>query len=473
MAETNTSENLTIQNILDGKTDFLTLDFTSAQDRTSALNCLNKKQLLARRLNVNNHGQLEVLKLWVESKYENILVLTAEQRNKELIDIFLEGKFRNQLAQWAKDGGDPFGNSVALIHSYTKQQLICYNYETKEGEAVSYFDETLGIPVKLKTEASLKLKLTDALKLVKKIDIELERVDLTITINLINNIITDCLRSALLEIIDGQKISYYDIPKHYPEIRDALTEQLQSAFAKCGLSLSDLKLNDIYLTNDIDEQLENQYFALAKIARVKEFEYKLEEQSLKLYEQKAKIHSHYPDFQPGLTEAEKDLALERYLKRVGKAKEVTVKVHQEVLPDRVDENTDSLSSVTINAPTEPTPPIPSKKYRVGYGIVTALWAILTVVLCVLEDMLMYGIIIGAVGFVGLLICGIILRYQLKYGLSKAEKEDYDQKLEAYHKSLEEYNQKDSTLKGKRPARAEKPAEIETAQPAEITDSKQE
>lgn len=475
MAEVNTADiNTAVQNILEGKEDFLALDFSSAQGREIALRCLNSKQLLCRRLSVSKPAQLEVLKQWVEQKHENILILNVEQRTKELVDIYLEKKFRKQLDDWARsEEKEPLEESVSIIHSYTKQQLICYDYETKKGEIVSYFDEPLGIPVKLKTEANVKLKLLDALKLVKKIDIELERVDLTITIDLINNIFVENLRAALLEIIDGDQVSYYDLPKHYGDIRELLAEKLQAAYTKCGLSVAELKIKDISLMNNIDEHLENQYFNLARTARVKEFEYKQEEQSLKLYEKKAKIHATYPDFQLGLTEAEKDLALERYLKRINNEKEAPMHVKRQQVIDPYHVDTGNETTVVIKKPQPPVEPKKSFKSRIVVGVLSAAIVVLAVVLGILVEPWYIPVAYGAAAAIAMICVGIGLRYQLRYGYTKAEKEAYENALKEYDNSMEEYNKQPSAKKAASAAKpAETPAKTVAAEPKHGEEQKQ-
>lgn len=433
-----TNNNVTIQNILDGKKDFLSLDFNAHQDRDIALQCLEKNQLLARKLNIAKPAQLDLLKEWLVKKYEYMLILKPEQRCKELVDIYLGEKYKEQLSKWSGEG-DPLAQHISLMYSYTKQQILGYTYETKKGEEVSYFDDNLGVPIKLKSEINIKLKLVDALRLVKKIDIELERVDLGLTVKVIHNALTDCLRSSILSVIEENNLSYYDLPKHLPKIKEVLAASLKLVFDRYGLYISELKINDISLTNDMEEQLEQQYIALAKISRVKEFEYKQEEQSLKLYEKKARIHAAYPDFQLGLTEAEKDLALERYLKRVGEAKEVTTEVKHKELGKALDTDGD-VSSTTISAPVPPVAPASSKKYRIWYSISVVLWAVLCAVfLSMGEELLTFGIVIAIVGFVALLTTGILLRYQLKYGMSKKTKDSYDEQLKIYNKQLDEYN----------------------------------
>lgn len=473
MADTNVSIEQIVKDIEDGKKDILSLDFTSPRDIDIALKCLQKKQLLARRLDITKLGHIEVLKQWIASNYVNLLILNSDQRCKELIDVYLEGKYTSQLAEWKKanakgDMSKPLAKNIAIIHSYTKQQIICYEYETKKGETVSYFDEKLGIPVKLKTDAKIKLKLLDSLKLVKKVDVELERFDLGITISTVHDVFTDNLKSVLLKLIDGQKVSYYDIPKHWPEIHDALVKSLQVAYEQYGLGVAEVKIGDITLTNDIDKQIEKQYFGLAKIARVKEFEFKQEEQSLKLYEQKAKIHSAYPEFQVGLTEVEKDLALERYLKRIDKVKDLDGDTKEQVLPDRDTTGAGDLSKAVVTKPTEPTKPVASNGFRVTYSILASVWLVVTVLLCALGSMTA-GIVVGAVGAVALLITGIICRCQLKHGYSKAVKDAYDNAKKDYDRNMAEYNLRDSgaTQQAQQAPQPEQPqaqAAATTAQP---------
>lgn len=436
------TEKITVESILEGKKDFFALNFELAEDRETALTCMDKMQIFARRMNVNDPTHLDLLKMWIERKYDNIFFLSPEQRCKELITLFLELKFYNQLECRKID--PTLAKSVSLSKSYTKQLVICCNYETKEGEVFGYFDEKLNIPVKLQTSAVIKFKLVDALELIKRIDIEFERVDFEFVINFINNMIWENLRTTLLDVICKNKISYYDLPEHMVEIKDVLLDKLRVATEGSGLTVSDLKVNDVSLINRIDEVLEKQFYGLAKLARMKEFEYKQEEESLKFYEKKAMIHAAYPDFEVGLTEAEKDFALDRYLKRKEIAKDLGVEVYNQKTGQRFAEHTGEATRVSIKKPEPPVPLVASHKYLTRLIVLIVASLVAAAIAAVLPD---YPILWGVTAALGIItiLYGIINRYKIKYGVSKQEKEEYDEKLKTYNILLGEYNQQTKHL----------------------------
>lgn len=433
----NNKEQAIANSIISGEKDFLSLNFDRVEDREAALICLDKMQLLALRLNVETPSHLELLKLWVKRKFENLLILAPEQRCAELVNIFLEGKFQRQLSR--QGSPDPFlAKSVSLMHSYSKQLVVCYNYETKEGEVISYFDQVLQIPIKLNTNAALKLKLVDGLKFVKALDIELDYVDLHAAVNLINSLMVQSIRAALLEIICNKNVSYYDMPKHLEEIRSDVAQRLAADVEKYGMQLAELKINDISLIDRIDEQLEKQYYALAKLSQRKQFEYHLEEEALKLYEKKAMIHATYPDFELGMTEAEKDFALERYLLRKDKSKDLDAQVQTQKTAKRLTEHTGSATTVKINKPQPPIPPVKQNKYRILFTIFTLLWVAATIVLFTVGDLKNAAIAVLCVGVVAIAGLGYLYRYQLMNGVSKKAQSDYNEALKTYEKQLAEY-----------------------------------
>lgn len=431
-----------VKDIVDGKLDMLLLDYTSDKVKEIVLQCLKEKPSLAQGLDVNDENQREILKRWVDCNYSNLLLLDKNQRHTELVNIYLEHIFKAQLQLW-HDENNAWFKDISIEHSFTGQQVIHYSYITKEGELVSYFDNYLGMPVKLKTQAALKIKITNALSLVKGLDIELEKVDLGTLAKFINIRINNCLRDTILGTIEAKKISYYDLPRFFSFIKDKLTSGLQSQFTKCGLAVTDADIKDISITNDAIEKFENQYFTFAQLARKKEFENKLEAASLKLYEQKAAIHDKYPNFATGLTEEEKDRALERYLKRIGK----DIKPEVEEIKREVIEKVADPGKLPPKKP-EDEQPIPPKAlakndtFRVLYGIFGGLWLAAGVVLTV---MLFSQIIIGACvlgsGVVAMIVAGICGGHLLRYGYTKSAKKKYDAEMEVYQTKLADYNAK--------------------------------
>lgn len=431
-----------VHDIIEGKMELSALDFTTGQAKEIALLCLEEKQFLARQLDASDVSQREVLKLWVEKNYGNLLLLNKEQRHADLVNVYLEHKFKEQMQKWTKENND-VSKDFSIERSYSGQQIINYNYATREGEAICYFDNGLGIPVRLKTQAAFRLKIINALWLVENLDVELKRADLSLTINLINTCIHNCMRDVVLTVIETKKLSYYDLPRFFTAIKDKLAVSLQAQFNKFGVLVMDADIKDISIINKVTEKFESQYYALAEVALVKEFENKLEAASLKLYEQKAMIHDKYPSFQTGMTEAEKDLALSRYLKRTGQEQELAaVDVITDVLPPKPHDPTALVTKAEIKKPVQPAAPVPKNSYRVAYGIVVALLIAIGAALTVLAILFQKTVIIGAsvlgVGVVVAVVWGILWRFELKHGMSNSAKTTYEQKLAEYNKNLEEY-----------------------------------
>lgn len=433
------------QQICYGSGDLLSLDFTSAEDREIAVRCLDKRIYLSAKLNPDIWEHREVLKVWIRKNYRNIFSLRIDQRHKDLVNIYLEEKYNEQLKSLIssenankgahKDNEFNLSDCINLIHSYSGQQLIIYKYATKEGEVVCYFDNTLGVPAKLKTNADFRIKIIDALALVKKIDIELERIGLTKTIEFINNIINDNLRETLLNIIENNKITYYELPRYYRLIIKQLKTNLQDVFNECGLLIDDIKINDISLTNNMDDILEKEYFNLARIAHEKEAENKINEMSLKLYEQKAMIHEKYPNFQMGLTEAEKDRALSRYLERLRNEKKTEPQIKNEALA-KIGIGEDEITNNSNNDADEAAPvKVITNKYRYIYGIAFAIWLIASITLTYIETTRALGIVILSVGAVLLILLGYFWRIELIEGMTRADKKIYEDSCKAYENRL--------------------------------------
>lgn len=430
----------TVKSILEGKVDFLSLDFTTEQGKEIALKCIDAIQIFALRLNAEDVAQRKVLKRWIEKDYKRLLLLDRAQRHAELINVYLEHKFQEQLQKWIDDK-KPITGDLSIDRSYTEQQVITYKYATKEGEEICYFDNGLGIPVKLKTQAAFKFKITNAQCLVEKIDVELNRVNLGLVVNLINSAVHNCMRDVVLSTIEMQKLSYYDLPRFYTAIKDNLAEKLQAQFNDYGISVAGVNIIDISITNNITEKFEKEYYKFAELARKKEFENKLEAASLTLYEQKAMIHDKYPNFQMSLTEAEKDRALERYLERTGHKQELAnLEVKQDNLGKRSKADDIFDTAAEFPVPQEPEAPIPTNKYRIMYGVIAAVLCVLGAVLTVLlNKQIMVGVGVVIAAAVWLVVMGVVWRYELRYGLSKKVKSDYDSKLQVYRKNIEEYD----------------------------------
>lgn len=425
---TNENVNARSVEIIMGKQSITALDFTLPQDREVALKCLKDKQSLSRQLNSSDPNQLDVLKKWVSSSYANLLALDKEQLCHELVDIYLYDKIVSSGKTVDK---------ASIFKSYNQEQVVLYEYETKDGEAVCYFDKALGLPTRLKVNASFRFKLVDAFALVRKIDVELSRVDFRLIIGFLTHNINDAIRDVLLDIIDHQKPAYYELPRYFEQIATELIASLNVKLTDAGLIAEEVRILNITIPNDTSDKLENQYFALAEMERVKQSEFKLEAEALKLYEAKAAIHDKYPNFPLGLTETEKDLALNRYLKRAGMYKENTVKIKGDGFDMRDSSGTGDDTLLKPEMPIAPQEPTVNHKWR-NLFICACVFVALAGGLIAGLAHLIAGIAILVIGAVSLTVLGIVKRKELNNGVSEADLMVYNSKQTQYLEDLAKY-----------------------------------
>ncbi len=291
------------------------LDFSSGDDFALAIYCLENDTSLVRTLDVDDDEQRNLLKQWIENIWDE----TGECRYLSCLQFGVDHpELLMQYIRLKLVKTDPHDKEMVLTESYDDKLVFNYQYETKRGETVAYFDQALGVPTSLVVKANIKLKLIDPQALVEKIDMSLKQIDLAIVTGFITNKLNQVVRDTLLSFITYKKLSFYDLPQHYTVINKGVMEKITDSFNDCGLSTIDFSVSDIAVTDNTDVLLRNQFFAIAEAERVKAHEQKLESAALDLYERKAAIHAKYPNFPLTLTEAEKDLALNRYLTRKGK-----------------------------------------------------------------------------------------------------------------------------------------------------------
>lgn len=427
----------TVTRILSGQKKFSDLDFSVSKDRRVALDCIKAKQDYVFSLNADNEFERMILKEWVRGDYRNLLVLKKEQWHKELIDIYLFLKF-TKGADYQSD------SSLSILRGYDQKLMFIFSYVTKEGETVAYFDKTLGVPTKLKTTATIKLKLLDSASLVKKIDISLQWLDRKLVLAQLNNVINGVLRDIVLSTIEENNVTFFDLPRYFTYIGEKIKSELEKALLTYGLSVSDVNIINIVIPNNTGEVLEKQFLYLAKERNLREFEHDMESASLKFYEQKAAIHEKYPEFPITLTETEKDFALERYLKRIGKENSHTEDIVEESLEKRDTDLKGSLTKTTLKMPVAPEEPPKSKTL----AIFISLFAVAIVVA---------GLLFIASKVAGFIALGVvILGFGLyatfafdklkKSGAADKRHKEYQRQYEEYQKALDDYYSKQNETK---------------------------
>ncbi len=341
MAELNGNETL-IQKITDGKTKIRELSLTNETAFNAALGALHRKPILAKELNPKSEGEKRLIIAWLNSKRpenttsappfdacfgapEKIVYLNEEkifsdeQHDNDIIREYLDIvlKKSNEL------------NDFHLFRSFGKNLVMKFNFETKKGEEIVYLDKELDLPIYMLAKAELLFKIFDPYAFVKFVDVHLQQINLELILSKIAPLIALCLRSVILKTIEEKTVSYYDLSKYYDNIAKDLRAELQAALESSGIRVEEAFLKNTCFANNVNHIFESQKVEFIQKQRDLYLQHKAERLSLENYERKAEIHSKYPTYEVGLTEKEKDNAIERYLFKERGYKEETVQAVKE------------------------------------------------------------------------------------------------------------------------------------------------
>ena len=357
--------------------DFIDLaELKEARDLEIALFCLEHKSNFLSELNINKPSHMKILKNYVNKNYSNYLMLPRYNLEcEDLLGIYLYKKFIEATKE---------KKTISVMRSYEKKTVLCYRYETKKGETIAYFDKMLGVPTVLKVTADLKIKIVGPERLMKAIDVEVEMIDLNLTENYIDTIVGKNLRDIILNYLQKNDLTYYLMPQHYTPIGEEVKKKLNESLTDAGLEICDLNILDITIPNNTNEMFERQFFAIAEAERVKDYEYRMENAALDLYEKKAEIHNKYPDFPVTLTESEKDFALNRYLKRIGVNTDLTADIENDTLATRERQGTGTLTKAKMVEPIAPKEPKKPNAFRKIFIISLAICSIVSLIMLIVN-----------------------------------------------------------------------------------------
>ena len=410
---------------LSGKKPFLSLDFTNYRDREIALYCLKRNIAFLQVLDKTQPTHVSLLASWIDQDFSNYIhIYNYKLSTPALLERYLFIKFRATKS---------YDDDLTLMHSLKNKMMLCYRYTTKKGETISYFDTSLGVPTPLVITADMRLKMMNADDFINALDYHITILDLPLAFEKVRSVINKSIRDALLGFIAENNLTYYQLPQYYSELNSAVSDALDIALKAFGLSVVDLDILDISISNNTQDLFEKQYFAISEARRVKEYEFAMEETALNLYEKKAEIHNKYPEFPVTLTEAEKDFALNRYLNRNGIDTSLSAEIRKKHLDDPDDRRHEG--TLTKGKTTKPQAPTPSK-FKKAYFIALVIMLLVSISIC-------FGSVAGGLIAIGItaLIFGIIAIVKYPAFL----KTDNLAENAAYMKQLEDYGREQSAL----------------------------
>lgn len=366
--------------------------------RNAFFKAIERRPALLRKIGKNCSNAQTWLKLAIEQNFENFVYLNQSQYTNPLAQTFLYNRLVEKKQANNKEG-------LAFNISKSLDNLIIFNcsYTTPDGEELFYLDSELKLPIGLKSAYKLAIKLVDAVKFIKKLDIHITLLGKNKIETAIEDIIGNLYKTTLSAYIKKNKKGFYELTTSYSDIEEMIMPKLNSELEDFGFEVNSFIIKAIAIPKDIQYKIEDQAFEIRHRLEEALADETLSKKSLENYEAKLSIEHKYPNATPSLTEHEKDLALRRYMMRTGKNKE-----------DIIDHNIDisqkqEKNDREINQEKDIVPEIKPSNFKSNYF--TAL------VICVLVSLFMLAVQTSA-GLVFLVITTVIFALVAIFNINK-------------------------------------------------------
>ncbi len=395
------------------------------------------------QLTLDDIAAQEILYAWVKSSSSNILKLNPDQYFPEIMELY----FYDRMVMTAP--ADKSLCSFSLHKSVDGYYCLNVNYVTHAGEEIRYMDSQLKMPVVMSSRLQVRLKVYDMMKFMNAMDISLNMLSYRQVERYVSDLIVNAYRSVMMILLDKRQVGYYSLNRYYKNIADTVTMLFDNDYDRRGILISDFQIREISIPKNTVDSMERQCFAYRKLEQKFEHDLRCEKMALDMYERKAEIHGKYPNFPVGMTEAEKDFALERYMKKMGLYEEPVLDFGDEdkvVVADAATETTDVFDALPEKpvAPHKPEEPVLSvRKYGEPTGIIS--WILFIILGAASVAMFFFGDRIAALGnFLGyaavavsVLIFGL---YRAHATVVKYKRKENAPAVATYKENLAKYEQ---------------------------------
>ncbi len=399
-----------VNKIINGTRSINDLELKYQEHENVALTLLRIRPAMARKFDLKNAEQKSVIIKWVKDSTSDFKTkikyldpddyMSEDSYDNDILAIFIEKALANNL----DDRNEP--KDFKTLSSFAGETVIKFNYETLDGEEMVYNDRLLNLPISLFAKASLSLKITNNYNFLKFIDVNPQQINKNIIYAKLVTGISSALRSVVLSVIEEHNLCYYEINKYYDEISNKVVAYLNRSFVDTGLFLSEFYLLNISIPNETDKIFEQNRIKFMQLEQELELKHKAELLALENYEKKAEIHDKHPTFEFGLTEKEKDNAVERYL-----TKKNGTQTHEFKQTKNVNKRERSISLGKINDLTEGVDQkdsiVEEKKsinFTIIFGAIGAIFMLIGIVVAVLASPIGGCIVLA----IGILIMGVVV-----------------------------------------------------------------
>ena len=340
-----TTESIVVD-LVQGVLDVNLLNLAKANQRTAFLQAVEERPALLAQVSKENEEQFFALS--IGKNPELFVHLKRKQYTNTLAQIYLFDRLSTIAEKKSSQ-------SILIGKSMDDKIVFTMSYLSSEADQLYYLDRELQVPVSLKSSLLLTLKLENAIALIDKLDTHITQLGEEKIKNVIADLVANQYKSYLNSYINDNKLGYYSLCTSLTSVEKGFVKHMSQVFEPYGIAVSDFVIKSIAIPKDIQNKIEDQAFQIRQRRADVEADSEFAKLSLESYEAKLAIHGKYPDAEVTLTEYEKDLALKRYLTKVGRHTESTVDhtiaIDRKVL--RADSTVNKAEDIIPDIPTRP------------------------------------------------------------------------------------------------------------------------
>ena len=246
--------------------------------------------------------------------------LLPEQRTEE--DALLYVKYSLSHTDAQKN------DEKLYFETMDRKSAFHFDYLSNDDEVLEYFDCELSLPTWLRIKAAATFAVSNATKLLEKINVTLGQFSIQLVYAALRRNLTDIFRRELLKYIEEKEIGYFHFEPSYHIFTDIIKSNLDAICEEYGLALCDFHLMKMTISETALENIQNEYLNARILGTRAEAEILWAEASLEILKKKSEILQAHQMPMDTLTEMEKDKALERHLKKINNRME-----HQEEMDE--------------------------------------------------------------------------------------------------------------------------------------------
>ena len=301
------------QAIIDGTVSVVDLDLSVAEDVADVRAAISAApETVFSRLSLDDVASQEFLFAWVKMNPENLLQIPANLYFPEIMEIYFYHQIKETAPETSADCNFTIYKGVDGYYS------LDVHYETDEGEEIRYIDSQLKMPVAMRSKFDSRVKIYDIIKFLSAIDVDLATLTYSQISAYVKDMLLNAYRTVIMAVVDKKQVGYYSLARYYRTISGAMMSLFEGDFDRTGILLTEFQIRELALPQQALDQAADHYYAYRELEREMEFRNRCEQLSLDTYERKAEIHEKCQSFPVGMTEAEKDFAFDRFLKKMGR-----------------------------------------------------------------------------------------------------------------------------------------------------------